>query len=454
MPVVRTIGRVLLPCVVLLVGCPADPQLCPQAIITPDNVEIPDGENSTRIVVSIDNPVPGNGLEVTTLLSADSGSFDDPAASDTVYNCAFDVAGEVRICAEAAYVDPEADDAENTLLSTEGVGSSTQYIREPHVRLRDPLECSESSCTTVICPDEKNFCPEIAEFSAELTEVGGSTATLSVNAVDADDNPEPLVTMWTSDEGTVDDASSASTTFTCDPDVGGAIEVCVFVSDGDSACDNTRCTTVLCPGEPGENTCPVIASFDANPTIVPLGETETDIAIDVSDPDEFPSPLRTELRSETGVFDDRFVTDTTFRCGDSGPVELCLEVFDGDETCDQERCITVQCPSDIPPNICPQLFVLNAIPSVIPEGQITTMIQSRAQDTDFLPFPLVLTLRSFNGMISDDENIQEPNNVVAQNAMFTCSFPGPTEICVDATDGACEKTLCIEVQCPNDVPLP
>ena len=218
--------------------------------------------------------------------------------------------------------------------------------------------------------------------------------------------------------------------------------------------DTERCTTVLCPGEPRFNTCPVISSFTADPMVIGLGQTTASVVVDVSDPDQFPMPLRTELRSDTGVFENRFMTDTTFRCGDSGAVEMCVGAFDGDEECDQERCITVQCPSDIPANLCPMLFVLNAVPSSIPEGQTSTLVQSRGQDTDFLPIPLVLTMRALWGTITNDENMQLPTNVVAQDATYTCDRPGEVEICVDATDGACEKTLCIEVECPADIPPP
>ncbi|MBW1762719.1 MAG: hypothetical protein JRE45_12835 [Deltaproteobacteria bacterium] len=40
--------------------------------------------------------------------------------------------------------------------------------------------------------------------------------------------------------------------------------------------------------------------------------------------------------------------------------------------------------------------------------------------------------------------------VVQQNAIYICDRPGPVELCVDASDGACVKTLCTDVTCPPD----
>jgi hypothetical protein len=166
-------------------------------------------------------------------------------------------------------------------------------------------------------------------------------------------------------------------------------------------------------------------------------------------------PLRIELRSETGVFDDRFASETTFTCGDSGPVEICAKANDGDPSCNETSCITVQCPSDIPPgNVCPQLIIINAIPTLIPAGQTSTRVETRGQDTDFLPLPLTLSLNALWGSFENTDNIQEPTNVVAQNATYICDRPGRVEICVDATDGACTKTLCEDVTCPDDIPTP
>jgi hypothetical protein len=67
---------------------------------------------------------------------------------------------------------------------------------------------------------------------------------------------------------------------------------------------------------------------------------------------------------------------------------------------------------------------------------------------------LTLTLSSLWGSFDNTDNIQEPQNVVAQDATYICDRPGDVELCVDATDGACVKTLCTNVTCPDDVPTP
>ncbi len=105
-------------------------------------------------------------------------------------------------------------------------------------------------------------------------------------------------------------------------------------------------------------------------------------------------------------------------------------------------------------NICPSLFVINTIPSTIQPGNTTTMVETRGRDDDGLPMPLVLTLRALWGSFENTENLQLPTNVVGQNATYICDRPGPVELCVDATDGACTKTLCTSVTCPDDIPEP
>jgi hypothetical protein len=69
--------------------------------------------------------------------------------------------------------------------------------------------------------------------------------------------------------------------------------------------------------------------------------------------------------------------------------------------------------------------------------------------TGGLPMPLMLTLSALWGTFENAENIQMSGNVVGQNATYICDRPGAVEICVDATDGACVKTLCTTVTCPN-----
>jgi hypothetical protein len=425
--------------------------------VTTDPAEIPSGLSQTNVSVEVRNPSPENGLEVITEVTTIFGTITDPFAQKTTFKCAHDVAGEVEICVHATYLDGDGSPDGGT--EEPSVGASYQYLGKPHVRLSDPLECSETRCTKVICPEEKNDCPVVSSLTVDPSPPTavpeGGTATITVVAEDPDDGPEALVTTLSALHGTITDPNAHEATFACDPDVGGIIEICVVASDGDSSCGEVKlCTTVLCPGEPLENTCPIIEAFTANPMTIDSGETTTEVRVDALDPDVSPEPLRTEIRSDTGVLGDRFAGETTFTCGEPGDVELCVDATDGAPDCDQSRCITVQCPSTIPPNLCPMLFVINAVPRNIAPGETTTLIQTRAQDTDALPLPLVLTLRALWGTLENVENIQEPLNVVAQNATYICDRPGQVEICVDATDGACQKTQCDIVTCPADIPPP
>jgi hypothetical protein len=100
------------------------------------------------------------------------------------------------------------------------------------------------------------------------------------------------------------------------------------------------------------------------------------------------------------------------------------------------------------------LFIVNPIPRDIALGDTSTRVETRGQDTDGLPVPLVLTLEALWGTFENTRNIQEPNNVVAQNATYVCDRPGEIEVCVVATDGACVKTLCDFIVCPADIPTP
>jgi hypothetical protein len=452
MLVVRMTLAAALWCALPIVGCRGTASDCPEGTVTADPLEIPDGRNETDLLVEVSNPFPQNGLVVVTELTTISGVIANPFARETSYACAHDVSGPVEICVHATYSDGNAGDGSEA----PNVGASSQYLRQPHVRMRDPLECSDTQCMIVICPEQKNVCPVVSSLTIDPTVVSEEeTATVEVVAEDPDDNPDALVTTVTVRHGTIDDPNASKTTYTCDDNFGGAIEICVVASDGDSSCDDELCTSVQCPGDSLENTCPIIKDFTATPNPIPAGEETTTVFIDAIDPDESPEPLRTELSSATGAFEDRYASETTFRCGESGPVEICVEASDGDPTCDEEkRCLTVQCPSDIRPNLCPMLFVINGVPRQIPPGETTTTVETRAQDTDGLPLPLVLTLNSLWGSFENTGNVQEGHNVVAQNATYVCDRPGDVEVCVDASDGACVKTLCDNIVCPDDIPIP
>jgi hypothetical protein len=450
MPVFRVIGGVALCCALLVIGCRGTGEDCPQGTVVAEPQEIPPGTSQTNLTVEVSNPFPDNGLEVVTQLSSVSGSIDDPFARSTTFACALDVSGPVEVCVKTTYADDSA--ANGALSEVPNVEGSFEYIRPSHIRLPDPLECSRTQCSVIICPEDKNDCPEVSELTVEPPVLAeGEAATITVMANDPDENPEALVTTLTARRGTIADPNASETTYRCDPEIGGFIEICVVASDGDASCDVERCTSVRCPGDPDQNTCPIIESLTADP--LENGAATTTVRVDAMDPDDFPVPMRTELSAETGVFANRFAPETLFVCGGPGPTEICVKANDGDPACDVTSCITVQCPSDIPANICPNLNVINAIPSGIRPGDSSTLVQTRGWDTDLKPMPLTLTLSALWGSFDNTENTPGAGTVIQQDATYNCDRPGEVELCVDATDGACTKTLCTVITCPDDVPV-
>ena len=428
-------------CAVLMVGCRGGESSCPTPTVEVDPVTIPAGDNATAVTVTIHNPNLDNGRRIVSELYADTGAFDDPFALETTYTCAHDVTGEVEICSDVTYGPPVGPGPGSAV---EAVAAAIEYVRAPTAYFYRPEDCRETECTTVVCPGEKNECPFIASFDAEpRVLMEGETATVRVSAKDPDDNPAPLVTTMVAGAGTLGDRYASETTYTCNPEVGGPIELCVDASDGDKTCDVTRCLTVQCPGAPPDNVCPVIADLTANPQVIPQYERQSLIEVNAFDPDAVnPDPLVTTLGASAGTFEDRNASTTLFTCGNPGPAEICVKASDGDLGCDKERCITVQCPSTIDENACPKLYVLNAIPSDLRnEGVSFTEIQVRAEDpAPPGPLPLVTTLYALRGFFDD---------IHAANTIYQCERPGLSEICVDATDGACVKTLCIDVWCPD-----
>ncbi len=192
-------------------------------------------------------------------------------------------------------------------------------------------------------------------------------------------------------------------------------------------------------GGSGSNVCPEINSFTATPMVIPIGDDQSLVAVTASDADIGPEPLRTILSATTGTFADREASSTTYTCGAPGAAEITVRATDGDVGCDVEQTITIQCPSDIPLNLCPELFTVNAIPSKIPPGEDSTEVQVRAEDPDDGPLPLVTTFYAFRGTFDD------PN---AEDTIYNCESSGLQEVCADASDGACVKTLCTSVTCP------
>ncbi len=471
MPVVRNKIAAALWCALLMAlmaGCRGSADDCPQGSVTAEPMTIPEGLSETNLFVDAHIPYPVDGLVAVTELSAVSGTIADPFARATTYACAHDVSGPVEVCVKTVYVDADAEGG--ALSEVPGVGAVLEYIRPSHIRLPDPLECSTLNCMVVTCPEDKNECPEVSSLTidpmAPVIVPEGEKATITVVADDPDDNPDPLVTTLTARAGTFAHANAHETPYTCDPDDGGAIAICVDASDG--ACTDTVCELVRCPGKPDENSCPIIQDMNADPNPIPRGMDSSIVVVTALDPDEFPEPLSVEWTSDGGGFLAPDATETTFTCGEPGDVDVCVEVSDGDLDCagqpNTKRCMTIRCPGDVIPNLCPNLNVINFNPSsTIAPGSDWTNVQTRGWDTDRKPLPLVLTLSALWGTLEDTENMTCPeitpdcpqsDNVVFQNATYICDRPGPVELCVDATDGACTKTLCANVVCPNDIPSP
>jgi hypothetical protein len=197
-------------------------------------------------------------------------------------------------------------------------------------------------------------------------------------------------------------------------------------------CVTNKCIIVTC----AENICPVIERMESVP-----GSTEGELGtstifIDVRDPDGKPEPLEVTLWAEAGSFDDRHSTASRYRCDlarTGEPLDICVLASDGDESCDQTKCIEVEC------NLCPNLNILNAIPSAIPDPN-KMKIEWRATDPDMGPEPMAGVLTSRSGSFDDP---------TSADSVFTCDGPGQVEVCVEVTDSVCAKSTCIVVLCPG-----
>ena len=97
----------------------------------------------------MNNPFPDNGLAVVTELSALTGAIGDPSARETTYTCPFDFSGEAEVCVTTTY-----EDGVQPGLSSD-VASAEPKLGGPNVFLQNPLECSTTECTVVVCPEEK-----------------------------------------------------------------------------------------------------------------------------------------------------------------------------------------------------------------------------------------------------------------------------------------------------------
>ena len=145
---------------IMIAGCRSEPSNCPVATVTADPPEIAEGANTTSLTVDVSDPSSDIdiGLEVVTELSAITGTIEDPSARSTSYSCAFDFAGEDEICVTTTYVGVQ----EPALAA-----SHAAKLRGPNVYIQDPLMCSTTRCSVVVCPSVKNICPEVSSLTVE-----------------------------------------------------------------------------------------------------------------------------------------------------------------------------------------------------------------------------------------------------------------------------------------------
>jgi len=298
------------------------------------------------------------------------------------------------------------------------------------------------------------LCP-IPTIDAEPQSIppGADTSTVFVAFVDPDpESGRSVVTALDAESGTFADPSAEVTTYTCAHDVIGPVTLCVDATwapteEESDECLETDCITVVCPEV--KNLCPDIVSFEATPMVIPPGETTWLIQVVAEDPDDSPEPLRTTLSADSGSFDDPQAAEAVYTCDAEigGEVRICVVASDGDETCDQERCITVECPGPPPDNICPVVEAIDATPPIIPPGETTALIEVTARDPDAQPEDVITTLSATSGSFED------PN---AASTLYTCEERGPVEVCVVASDGdpSCppeDRTLCTQVECPSTI---
>ena len=404
----------------LLAGCKTSGGSCPTPTVDAEPQSIPPGTDATTVFVAFTNPNPDNGRPVLTKLYAESGTFADPLAEVTTYTCAHDVIGPVQLCVDATY-GPAEDSTENGSIQ-----ASYNYLRRPHVVLPNADECLETDCITVVCPEVRNVCPDIESLTAipMLIPQGETSSLIQVIAEDPDNNPEePLWTMLTAEAGTFADPTAMNTVYTCDPEVGGEVAICVVASDGDETCDQELCITVECPGPAPDNICPVVEELTATPETIPPGERTTLIEVTARDPDDQPEDLVTILTAPSGWFDAPKAHSTTYTCGDRGPVQICVVASDGDETCpiDQRtQCIPVECPSTV--NRCAELTGALVAPLQVAVG-FDIDVTAEAEDEEGQPIEFLWT--SVRGSFAD------PN---ADTTTYRCETVGDDLITVQVSD--------------------
>jgi hypothetical protein len=290
---------------------------------------------TTEIVVVVSDPADEkNPRPMVTTLTAESGTFEDPDASETTFTCDPFAEGPVRICVEARFVSDEADGAgEVASVTGEGIAAATEYLRRPHAVLENPDGCVQTECINVECP--QNLCPVIEEFQL-VQDMTLPEANILVVASDPDGRPLELVTTLDATSGYFEDLHASVTTYMCDEFGVEDVELCVTASDGDEECDQTECGTVNC------NACPFLHSLSPIPSNIPPGQNSSEIQVRAEDIDNYPGPFVLTLTASRGTFDDPHAWNTFFRCDGPGSVDVCAEV--DDQLCKKSLCVKINCP--------------------------------------------------------------------------------------------------------------
>lgn len=221
-------------CAYAAFGCRSGDASCPGLLILDaDPQTLPPGEYRTHITVRLEGLDPDDERTLVTMLSAPSGRFGDVYALDTTYACDPEAPTPVEICVDAQLL--YADDSRSP-PDVEQVGSSSEYLQEPHIEER--TECTSTTCIDVGCPLE--YCPQFEHII-----VSPLTTSLH-NKIDVetllfDDGTNTTKVNVSSDCGTVADPTqtgSSETTVTCENV--GYCSITVRVTDERYAyCDGT-----------------------------------------------------------------------------------------------------------------------------------------------------------------------------------------------------------------------
>ena len=124
------------------------------------------------------------------------------------------------------------------------------------------------------------------------------------------------------------------------------------------------------------NECPKVFDFRAIPAVIPIGESSAVIQTVSQDldgtcgancdpqtcntanpPNCTPGPdpgLTIQLSALVGTFDDSTAAITNYNCDPAfpGPMQVCVEVSDGDLDCNKTRCTVVECPDPCAGIVC------------------------------------------------------------------------------------------------------